>query len=349
MPVTKQTYTVASPWNNAQMAAGFRDAFIGAGLMTDWYDSFLDTGIEHRILEITYDASKAYGKTYYWFKFANSQVYVHIASGWNATTRKPNGTRLVDYYSDSTTLADATNRVNNVSTIVTNSLNTNTTTTITRFTSQVDASFTWFLVRNGSLNLNFHINRNPPLSWIDLNKVFYTSMMWQRSWVTGSSGGAAFVLFPMATRRSHLGRALGVDTNPFFYGASSFTLFRDYDRSIFQTLAYHFSGNRPNENANSNPSFGDSNGVLFPVNFLGNPSYTAVDNPIFNGFPLTAYSAGVLPSDFGIASYFGSNTMASFDQFVVTPSVEVYDIIQVTNSGQANNGYVSPMFLARVI
>ena len=346
MAVTKQTYTVASPWNNAQMATGFRDAFIGAGLMTDWYDSFLDTGIEHRILEITYDASKTWGKTYYWFKFANNQVYVHIASGWNVTTHKPNGTLYVDYFSNSTTLANATNTVNDVNTILTDSLNTNTTTTITRFTSQVDATFTWFLVRNGTLNLNFHINRNPPLSWIDLNKVFYTSMMWFRSWKSNTSGGAAFVLMPMATRRSHLGRALRVDTFSGFYGAQN-SLYTAYNRTILQSLSYHFSGDHPGGFAN--PQFGDSNGVLLPVGFLGNPSYTTVDNPVFNGFPLTAYSAGVLPSDFGIAAYFGSNTMAPFDQFVVTPSVEVYDIIHVTNSDQANNGRVSPLFLARVI
>ena len=339
MAVTKQTYTVASPWSNAQLANGIKEAFIGAGLMTDWYDSFLDGAVENRILEITYDASKAWGKTYYWFKFHNSQMYVHIASAWNTTTHKPSGTQYVDYFSNATNNAD-------LMTVLTNALNSNTTTTITRFTSQVDATFTWFLIRCGSVNFNFHINRNPPLSWVDLNKVFYTSMMWQRSWVASSSGGSAFVLFPAAARRSHLGRALGYDTNGGYFGLGT-TFYDSFDRTILQTLAYHFSGNTASGFTNFNYSNG--NGIILPVGFPGNPSYTTVDNPIFNGFPLTAYSAAVLPSDFGIAAYFGGNTMAAFDQFVVTPSVEVYDIIQVTNSSQANNGRVSPLFLARVI
>jgi hypothetical protein len=346
MPVTKQTYTVTSPWGNSQMAAGFRDAFIGAGLMTDWYDSFLDTGIEHRILEITYDASKTYGKTYYWFKFFNGIIYVHIASSWNISTHMPGGTRLVDYFSNSNTLSFATSNAPDNSMNLSPAFNTGTTTTITRFTSQVDPTFTWFLVRCGNANLNFHINRNPPLSWTDLNKVFYTSMMYVRSWKAGTSGGVGFVLFNLCTRRSHLGRALRYDEYNGYYGAGVGFNPNEGGR-VAQTSSYHFSGDYPG--GFNNPNYDGGNGVLLPVGLLGNPSYATTDNPIFNGFPLTAYSAGVLPSDFGIAGHFGSNTMAPFDQFVVTPSVEVYDIIQVTNSDEPNRGRVSPLFIARVI
>ena len=40
MAVSKQAYTVSAPWLNFQLADQFRQAFIDAGLMTDWHDSF---------------------------------------------------------------------------------------------------------------------------------------------------------------------------------------------------------------------------------------------------------------------------------------------------------------------
>ena len=84
MACTKETYTAAATWTPAQLAQLFEDAFIDAGLMTAWYDSFADSGIENRVLEITYDGTKTFGKTYYWFMFSTSGVYLHVATGWSA-------------------------------------------------------------------------------------------------------------------------------------------------------------------------------------------------------------------------------------------------------------------------
>jgi hypothetical protein len=74
MAVTKQTYTASATWTASGLASIFRSAFIDAGLMTEWHDSFLNT-IENRVLEITYNGSKTYGKTYHWFQFTTSGVF----------------------------------------------------------------------------------------------------------------------------------------------------------------------------------------------------------------------------------------------------------------------------------
>lgn len=338
MPVTKATYTVTAPWSNTQLAAAFRTAFIDSGLMTEWYDSFGTPTMENRVLEITYDATKTYGKTYYWFKFHNNQIYVHCTSGWNATNDAPTGTQYVDYYTSDV------NAVTNM-TQLTNQLNANVTTTITRWTSTVNPQFTWFLVRCGSITLNFHVNRAAPAAWIDLTKVFYTSMYWVRSWA-GAVGGVAFPLMPFGTRRTFLGAGRGTDPN--YFGASN--LHTAYGRSALQCPAYHLIGNEIVFSSSSYLSAGDSNGVLLPIGYSNvNNAYTTDTNPIFSGLPLSLYSTGLLPSDFGIAGFHGSNTMGIFDQFVVTPNTEVWDIVNVTNSGWAGQGMVSAMFLARTI
>ena len=50
MAVTKQTYTAAATWTAAQLATLFENAFINAGLMTAWYDSFLSGTVENLVL-----------------------------------------------------------------------------------------------------------------------------------------------------------------------------------------------------------------------------------------------------------------------------------------------------------
>jgi hypothetical protein len=76
MVVSKQAYTVSAPWLNFNLADQFRLAFIDAGLMDDWYDSF-ETGSgstsgernQHRVIRIIYDANKKYGTVFHWFTF----------------------------------------------------------------------------------------------------------------------------------------------------------------------------------------------------------------------------------------------------------------------------------------
>jgi hypothetical protein len=339
MPVAKQTYTVTAPWSNADLADGLRNAFNGAGLMptSTWHDSFANGGIENRVLEVVYDPAKTYGKTYYWFKFS-TQIYIHVASAWDVSTHKPNGTQYVDFYTD------ATNTINNAC-YLTSGFNSNTTVTITRWTSELNPLFTWFLIRCGTASLNFHLSLAAPSPWIDLAKVFYTSIMWARTFTSSSTGGIGFSLFPPVARRSYLGAGLRLDTGTFEFGAGGiYTAFKELPLQ----RSYHFPGN----SSSSGPfSISLYNGPLLPYGFQNaNSAFTADATPIISKLEISYYSgSAVLPEDFGIAGHYASNTMSPFDQFVVAPGSDVWDIIAVTNNLAANNGMVSPLLVAKVV
>ena len=104
MACTKQTYTATATWTASDLAQLFEDAFIDAGLMTAWYDSFLSSSVENRVLEVVYDGTKTYGKTYYWFMFTTTGVYLHVATGWDAPNNVPSGTQYLDYFSTTTSI-----------------------------------------------------------------------------------------------------------------------------------------------------------------------------------------------------------------------------------------------------
>ena len=143
MAVTKQTYTLSPTWTASSLADTFRSAFIDAGLMTEWYDAFLSGSVENRILEVVNDATKTYGTVYYWFMFTTTEVRVHTALSWDATAHVPSGTIYQDYYS--TTTNSTTNH-----TALSTSLVATTSLTLTRYTSAINTSCTWFFLRQSS-------------------------------------------------------------------------------------------------------------------------------------------------------------------------------------------------------
>ncbi len=142
MAYTEETYTAAATWTTAQLADLFRDAFIDAGLMTAWYDSFANGGIENRVLEITYGGTNTHGKTYYWFMFSADGVRLHAATGWNAATDQPTGTQYLDFFA--TTTSDTVELV--------------------RYTSGVDADQSWFVIKSSgspSMAISFGSTSEP--------------------------------------------------------------------------------------------------------------------------------------------------------------------------------------------
>lgn len=343
MPVTKQTYTAVAPWSPTSLAQAFEDAFIGAGLMTDWYDEFTNGGFEHRILEIVYDGTKAYGKAYYWFLFNGQEVFYSVATGWNTTTNAPTGTVLFDFINASTTVAS-----NHLRFAQLNSLSS---TTVTRYTSQADADFTWFYVRCGTVNFDFHISKTAPNGWIDLNKLAWHPLMHVKPEVSGSSGFMSFIYGPIRLRRSVVGGNGYREGNAFLsYGNNSGAVQQAGSWGRARTHIYQFIGNSNNYYATNNQiEFSGIHPVTLPSGFNNaNPAFSTDVNPIWSGLPLSLYSPAVLPSDFGIAGHLTSNTMATFDQYVVTPSTEIYDIIRVANP-DASDRYAAPLFLARVV
>ena len=170
MAVTKQTYSASPVWTAAGLANRFRDAFIDAGLMTDWFDSFVNGGIENRILEITYDGAATYGKCYYWFMFSTTFAGVSVATGWSTLTNEPTGTQYVDFFSTATNTT-----TNHYSLTGGVALITGTEASIVRYTSTDDSDYSWFVFRNGAVPYPFMIApaNVARVAWLDLNKTMF--------------------------------------------------------------------------------------------------------------------------------------------------------------------------------
>lgn len=336
MAVTRESYIAQSPWTAIQLADLFRLAFIDAGYMTEWYDSFESGGIAHRILEITYNGSKVFGKTYYWFLFTNNLIYYSIATGWNSTTHLPIGTLDLDYRNSSTTTVTGHTLLA--------TLNTVTTVTLTRWTSGVDSNFSYFLIKNGTTEIPLHISLVPPVSWIDLNKVCYHCIgyfrigreaggSWmrfthynnliKRSWVAGGTG----------TNSSQMNNTLPRALNPDHGGA---------------THGYFISSqfNNPGSGSAYIPAAGQ--GVHLPApRAYTNPEYTVTQTPIYSNLLLSLYSSSIMPSDFGYTGYLDSSILQSFDQYIVSAGTEVWDVISVSNGSVGTE--LTTLILARTV
>lgn len=319
MPVTKQTYTATAPYTASQLATQMQQALIDAGLMSAWHDSFVNNSIENRVLEIVYDNSKTYGKTYYWFMFSGASLFFHICSGWNLSTDAPVGTQYLDFVSS------ATNTTSNHMRFA--SFNNNVTTTITRYTSELDSGFSWFVVRNGTTVFNFHISKSPPNPlMVDLSKVIYPALLWLQP----DGNTLRFRRFPPTIRRDHLGAGLiGMDG----FGAAGFggqgnespPWSNTYADAMLRGYAYSFP------NANTNTGGVSPGSVILPIGFSsGNPAYSTNYLPIFTGVHLTPYSPASLPADFGLSAIFAANNLDLFSLIVVSAQ-EVWDVLAVRN------------------
>lgn len=330
MAVTTATYTATATWTASQLADIFRSAFIDAGLMTEWHDSFLNT-IENRVLEVQYDGAKTYGKTYYWFQFTTGGVFFSLATGWNTGSDIPSGTQYLDYYSTTT------NATTNHSSLVT--LSASTTVTIDRFTS---GNFSWFVLKNGSTTFCFHVvpasaSRN---SWVDLDKVFFNGFNYTvAAQGTGSRSARLDFRQPHALRRMlGAGGSLNGETAVANYNISSWTL--NVSRYIAQ-------GNVSGSQGSNNDGVASGNaGFILPYGFSAvNTAYGANYLPVFSAPRYNHWLSSALPSDFGIAAHYADNTTAVLDTFTVSAGTEVWTILDRFNFAIASGATM--LFLAR--
>ena len=335
MAVTKATYTATATWTASGLADIFKTAFIDAGLMTDWYDTFLNT-VENRVLEVKYDNAKTYGKTYYWFMFTTSGVFLHVATGWNAVTHVPTGTQYLDYFSTTT------NATGNHSTLV--SLTNTTTATLTRYTSGVTSSFSWFLLRNGTTNYNFHIASASAgrAAWIDLDKVVFHPLINASTSTTSQYGVLDFFSASPALRRSYLCQG-------YLRGTTNTTDFGNGANSGSKTRSHRYLGLG---NANGSPSSNKPNtadGIVLPIGFNNtNTSYGTDSIPVFTSVDYFAHITDSMPADFGISFHYANNTMAVQDKLIVSSGVEEWEMLSVANNTTITTG-ASPLFLSRVV
>jgi len=330
MAVTVEDYTATATWTASGLADLFRDAFIDAGLMTAWYDTFLNT-IENRVLEVQYDGTKTYGKTYYWFQFTTSGVFISVATGWNATTHVPTGTQYLDY------VHSTTNSTGNHRTLT--SLNATTTVTLTRYTSGVSSGFSWFLLRNGTTYFNFHIPGAGAtrVSWLDLDKVWFGLIVRCKGFTLSEAFRMPFTNELPLTRRGYLAAASSRDRTESFW-------FNGY--AEIETYQYIGPGNTSGSYSNA-PSGGTY--IILPNAFTNtNPAFTSNVTPVFTGLNYWAYLNQAMPSDFGIASYYLSNTLTIRDKLIVTAATEEWEMINIINN-TGSVGQASGMFLARVV
>jgi hypothetical protein len=357
MTCTKETYTAVATWTPDQVANLFRDAFIDAGLMTAWFDSFLSGSIENRILEVTYDGTKTYGKTYYWFMFSTSGVFLHVATGWNASTDVPIGTQYLDFF------ATTTNSTANHSQIF--SASTASTLELVRYTSGVDTDQSWFVLKSGADRRCFTIVNGAITvqPWMDLAKGFFAGFVWVYPSTWSHRGGVLSLMRGPSLRRDlALGGALnGSTTSNNYAGALAIT--SQFTSTGIAILGYGAPGNASNNffanaerfSANTqqlaNPGSGGfgSHTIILPSNFSGtNPAFTSNSNPVFHSMPFMPYITESLPSDFGLTFHYATNSFNQGDTFVVSAGTEEWEVLDFAANVSAVTG-ASPLFLARMI
>jgi len=329
MAVTKETYAAAATWTAAQLATLFEDAFVDAGLMTAWYDTFLSGTVENRILEITYDGAKTYGKTYYWFTFTTTAIGVSVATGWNATTGVPTGTALLDFFSTATNT-----QANHY--IVRTDLATGTAAELVRYTA---SGYSWFAFRNGATPTPFFIAPAATgiAPWIDLDKVlFHHFILGVLAVTSATSTSHAFIEFDSAftLRRSYLAQGW----------LRARTSVASYIKK-WTVLGYMALGNSSNNTSNDNTS---ATHIFVPYGFNNtNTAYTTNYFPIINGYSYSSYVTSNMPADFGVFFNYGVTAFAFGDRIVVTAGVEEWEVYGFANNTSADNA--SALIVARVV
>jgi hypothetical protein len=332
MAVTKVTYTATATWTASDLASIFRSAFIDAGLMTEWYDSFLSGTVENRILQVVNDSEKTYGTVYYWFMFTTGGVFTHTASAWNAITHLPIGTQYLDFFSATT---NATTSHQTLTTAAST-----TSATLVRYTSGINSSVHWFLFRNGTTSRAFFV---PSVgfnstSFVDQSRLLFNGMMGV-SPVT-SSNYALLVFYSAcgSLRESYLGATS-------LRGNTTAATFNRIDA----LMTYAAVGNVSNAGANSpsNQTFPFGTAVMLPTAMTNTHSGLAADHtPVFTGPSISPYMAS-MPSDFGIAAYYAGTGMVAGDTLIVAAGVEEWDMLAVSVNTIASAGRA--FFLARTV
>ena len=327
MAVTKQTYTATATWTAAQLADAFRSAFIDAGLMTDWFDAFANGGVENRVLRIVNDASKTYGTVFYWFQFTTAGVWLQTATDWNAATDAPAGTQYLDFYA--TTTSVTTNHRQLIS------LASTTTATVTRYCSAINASCSWFLVRQGasSAPLLIPFGGYTATSFVDQNKVVFNGAL---TMSVGASGGTSFLTFIHAA--GHLRKT--------FLGATHLNARTSVNEYLIglQLLQYAALGNASNSSANISSG---TAAIWLPSAHANTQTALGGDHtPVFTSIQCSPYIPA-LPADFGVAAYYASNAITIQDTLVVSAGVEEWEMISVANNATA--GAARMMLMARVV
>ena len=332
MAVTKQTYTATATLTGATFFTQLRSAFIDAGLMTEWYDSFLSSAIENRVLEIT-NAAGTYGKTYYWFMISGTGEFRYqVATGWTAGSDVPSGTQYLDYF------ATATNTVSNHKQLI--GITYSTDVKITRYTS---GNVNFFVISQGATYSCFTIVKGSGSfqPWVDFSKGFLNLLYEVAPAVSGGWGQVGFNRY--CSLRRELGRGTALNGS---------TTIGDYTAAFPKTQGAEYSycglGNVSNNwSLNVGNTVATRSAIVLPIGFNGtNGEYSTDSSPVFHSLPYSQWITTTMGSDFGITMLYTANTLGIYDTITVSAGTEVWEVMAFANNGTITTG-ATPVMLAR--
>lgn len=324
MAVVEQTYAAVAPWAVTDVCARLQSAFTDAGLMTAWFASFASGGREHRVLEIIYDAAKAYGKTYYWFTVDSTGIYVRTSTGWNTSTNIPSGpgvagTEYVDWGDTNTAALNFAHQLFTIQSTINF--------TVTRYTS---GGRSFFLFRTGTTYRTFTVDPAGTAfkTFYDLAKGYHSGIFG----VDTINRRVRILSLHRNRRELFLGSSLNRGTSSAsLVPVSNFCVPVNFG-SFGSALGFPDEGFvLPGWTTDANPSAGE--------NF----------NPIYHSFRLTSVHAADMPADFGIASIKFSDLLAIQDNAYVSIGTEEHKIGAFSNSGVINGITSNPAFLFRTV
>jgi len=345
MAVTKQTYTALANWTASQAADLFKDAFIGAGYMTDWHDSFVQGTREFRVLKIEHDATKTYGSSFYYFAFTTSECGVSLASGWDTTGNVPTGTQFLDYHLLPSAFVSTPNRsmtflsadASGAAIALSSTSNLN----LDRYTSGSDTKQSWFILRQGTnISRPFTIlHKNTVLQpWPDLDKGVISGLIVASATTSNRAGLLSFRLSENIRRCLVLGTALRGDTSTSAAGRLHNIGHRAY--------TYQGLGSASNDTL---LNYGGLEGIALPVGKnSANPAFLTDYVPICTDLPWAIWTPTRLANDFAVYMHYASNTIAYQDKFIVQAGINEWETLSFANNVVINDG-ASATFLARVV
>lgn len=355
MAVTKQTYTMNAGFTGVDVATALRQAFIDAGLMTEWYDTFSHTSNRNfRVLRIQHDATKTYGTNFYSFVIDNGAIGVSMATnGWKisgtAPLNVPTGTQYLDWHA---LPVDTTTSLARTQTPIT-TWSTTSNFFLDRYTSGDDSKQSWFVFRQPSTlgrSRPFTIlHKNTVLhSWLDLSKGCISGFYDIRAAVVNRSGHISFQIGENLRRCLSIGTALRGVTTTLGDGT--------YHQAQINAYSYYGQGSASNDfggNQTSNyggQGFGNvGSGTPLPVGRnYNNPEYTTDYVPICTNVPWNFWTPTRLANDFGVYMHYAANDIALGDRFVVQSAVNEWEVLNFANNANVTDG-ASPSFLARII
>jgi len=353
MAVTKETYTAlaSASWTASDAANIFRDAFIDAGYMTDWHDSFTAAGYQFRVLKIEHDATKAYGSSFYYFAFSTGECGVSLASGWESNV--PTGTQFLDYHRLPSAMSSIISNfgATNLAVSISGgnfSLSATSHLLLDRYTSGDDTKQSWFVLRQGTnISRPFTIlHKNTVLQpWLDLSKGVISGVSTVDARVFNRAGVLAFRQQENIRRALLFGQALRGDAEVTFAGSRFHGI--DYNSFVYQGLGSQSNSTFNNYgNATANTNGGS---MTLPVGKTSaNPAFTTDYVPICTDLPWSPWTPTRLADDFAVYMHYASNAIAYGNKFIVQAGTNEWETLAFANNAVVSDG-ASATFLARVV